>query len=256
MKRPNEDDWRKLRRLLEYLFGTINEHLRLGSDGLSVMGTYIDGAHGVHEDYRGHNGGCVTLGRGCVMSKSQKQKMNTKSSTETEIVAYSDLLPEPIWGNKFMGAQGYELKLKTYQDNMSAMKMEKNGKRSCSKRTKHIDIRFFFCKDYIERGEVILEYCPTELMIADFFTKPLQGSLFRKMRDVVLGRVTVEEFMSQCPPSKERVGENVISEKPKRAKLVNDDVHRNDKIMKKNRGRKRTIRKSSKLTIGDNPTLR
>ena len=55
VKRPNENDWKKLRRLLQYLYGTMDECLTLGADGLSIMSTYINGAHGVHEDYRGHN---------------------------------------------------------------------------------------------------------------------------------------------------------------------------------------------------------
>ena len=64
--------------------------------------------------------------------------------------------------------------------------MERNGKFSSSKRTKHIDMRYFFITDRIEKKEVSVEYCPTEEMIGDFFTKPLQGSLFRKFRALIL----------------------------------------------------------------------
>jgi hypothetical protein len=67
------------------------------------------------------------------------------------------------------------------------MRMEENGKMSTGKMTKHINIRYFFCTDRIKKGELSVKYCPTSDMIADYFTKPLQDSLFRKLRDLVLG---------------------------------------------------------------------
>jgi hypothetical protein len=69
-----------------------------------------------------------------------------------------------------------------YQDNKSAILLEVNGRGSSSKRTRHIDIRHFFVKDRIAGKEVSVKYCPTEEMVSDFFTKPLQGALFRKLR--------------------------------------------------------------------------
>ena len=83
--------------------------------------------------------------------------------------------------------QGYKIaKNVILQDNQSAILMERNGKFSCSKRTKHIDMRYFFITDRIEKQEVSVEYCPTEDMIGDFFTKPLQGAQFRKFRALIL----------------------------------------------------------------------
>ena len=58
---------------------------------------------------------------------------------------------------------------------------------STSKRTKHVNIRYFFMKDRIANGEFKVEYCPTDQMLADYFTKPLQGSKFVMFRDMVLG---------------------------------------------------------------------
>jgi len=93
-----------------------------------------------------------------------------------------------LWTLKFLEAQGYKIaKNVIFQDNQSAILMERNGKFSCSKRTKHIDARYFFITDRIEKQEVSVEYCPTEEMIGDFFTKPLQGALFRKFRALILG---------------------------------------------------------------------
>ena len=67
-----------------------------------------------------------------------------------------------------------------YQDNLSVMLLETNGKKSSTKRTKNIRVRYFFIKDQVSSGDIKLEHCPIEEMLADHFTKPLQGNLFRK----------------------------------------------------------------------------
>ncbi len=67
------------------------------------------------------------------------------------------------------------------------MLLMKNGKMSSGKRTKHFDIRYFYVKDLIDRGVInVVSHCISEDMIADFFTKPLQGKRFDKFRDVIL----------------------------------------------------------------------
>ena len=74
-----------------------------------------------------------------------------------------------------------------YQENQSAMKLARNGHASSGKRTKHINIQYFFITDRIKAKEVTIEYCPTKSMDMDFFMEPLQGVLFRKFRDQILG---------------------------------------------------------------------
>ena len=87
-----------------------------------------------------------------------------------------------------MSAQGYEIVDNTlYQDNQSTIPMLKNGRNSCTGNSRHIHIRYFCVKDRVDIGEVKVEYCPTLQMVADYFTKPLQGSLFNKLRDVIMG---------------------------------------------------------------------
>jgi hypothetical protein len=118
---------------------------------------------------------------------STRQKLNTKSSTESELVAVDDVMPQILWTKNFLEAQGYSVKDNiVYQDNQSAILLEKNGRGSSGKRTRHINIRYFFVTDRIGKGEVRIEYCPTKEMKADFFTKPLQGTLFRKFRNWIL----------------------------------------------------------------------
>ena len=67
--------------------------------------------------------------------------------------------------------------------------LEKNGKSSSGKRTKHINIRYFFVTHRIKKGEVTVDWCPTYDMTGDFFTKPNQGWVFRRFRDMIMGVV-------------------------------------------------------------------
>lgn len=95
-------DQEKLLRLLQYIRGTLDLHLTLGATDLWAMTTWIDDAYAVHPDMRSHTGGLVSFGRGALMSKATKQKINTKSSTEAEIVGASDYLPNSIWLTMFL----------------------------------------------------------------------------------------------------------------------------------------------------------
>ena len=73
-----------------------------------------------------------------------------------------------------------------YQDNQSSMKLEKYGQASSGKRTCHISIHYFFVTDRIRGNEMKAEYCPTEIMVAYFYNKPLQGKLFWLFGDMIL----------------------------------------------------------------------
>ena len=74
------------------------------------------------------------------------------------------------------------------QDNTSAIRMERFGKRSSTKRTRHIDIRYYYVTSLLNEGFIsAVTYHPTEDMVSDYLTKPLQGSLFRKHRNSILG---------------------------------------------------------------------
>jgi hypothetical protein len=93
-----------------------------------------------------------------------------------------------------MEAQGYQVQDNIlFQDNKSAILLEKNGKASSSKRTKHVNIRYFFITDRVNKGDVSLVWCPTGDMIRDFMTKPLQGALFWKFRDQIMGVVPAQD---------------------------------------------------------------
>ena len=148
---------------------------------------WVDSSYAVHWDMKNHTGIYMTLGKGATYTASCKQKLNTKSSTEAELVAVDDAMGQVLWTRHFLAAQGQFVPTTTiYQDNKSTILLAENGKSSSSKRTRHINVWYFFITDKIKKGEVKVAFCPTTNMLADFFTKPLQGSAFKKMRSIIL----------------------------------------------------------------------
>ena len=104
---------------------------------------------------RGYTGGIISMGKGTMMHNCSKRKINTKSSTKSEIVAVSDFLPYTIWASYFLKGQGYNLKRNIfYQDNTIAMKMLKIGKDSCGNKSRNIPIRYFFTWDILKREQM------------------------------------------------------------------------------------------------------
>ena len=103
--------------------------LMLEANYLYLVEWFINSSFTVHKDTKGHTGSGVTLGKGAIMSKSTKQKLNTKSSTEAKLVGVDDILPQVLWTNYFMKAQGWKNNdTIIYQDNRSAILLENNGK--------------------------------------------------------------------------------------------------------------------------------
>ncbi|KAG7353002.1 reverse transcriptase RNA-dependent DNA polymerase [Nitzschia inconspicua] len=184
---PDCDDIKKLGRCVRYLRRTAHLPLVLEANCVSNIRWWVDASYAVHPDMRSHTGATMTLGKGSVYSMSTRQKINTRSSTEAELVGVNDAMSIILWTRHFLEAQGYTVRENVvYQDNESAMLLEKNGRRSSTKRTRHLDVRYFFVTDNIHRGKMSIEYCPTGDMVADYFTKPLQGSQFRKMLKQIL----------------------------------------------------------------------
>jgi len=191
----NEHDYAKLRRLIHYIHATKNIECIIGIKNIGLLTTFVDASYAVHMNMRSHSGGAMTFGIGVFSSDSKMQKLNTKSSTDAEIVAVSDFLPKVIFMHLFMEAQGYPLRENIiYQDNESAIKLEINGRKSCGKRTRHVEIRYFYIKDFVDKGIVNVKHCATEKMLADFFTKPLQGNLFRTFRAYILGHKPISDL--------------------------------------------------------------
>lgn len=190
---PTDEDARKLKRTLSYLEATASLPLILGCNLPPTVHTFIDASFAVHPNMRSHSGVCTTLGTGMLHCKSTMQKTNATSSCHSELIALSKGLNQSLWICSFLEAQGYpRMPVTVYQDNLSTIKLVENG-RSNSELTRHIAIGYFWVHDLIKRELITLKYCPTENMVADYFTKPLQGSLFLKLRNLVMGKVTTIE---------------------------------------------------------------
>jgi hypothetical protein len=208
-------DWLKLKRLLGYLKRTVDMPRIISGCNFDALYTYVDASYATHKDMKSHTGGLMSFGLGVINTKSSKQKINTKSSTEAELVGASDYMPWTLWTKWFLQAQGYTVNQNIfYQDNQSTMKLAQNGIMSSSEKTRHINIRYFFIKDTIKREEIDLQYCPTESMVADFFTKPLQGKLFKYLRNMIMGitPLTLEERVEKHEISSVKKGKKSNSE--------------------------------------------
>jgi Reverse transcriptase (RNA-dependent DNA polymerase) len=189
VKDPKRSDWDKLVHMMMYLNGTRDEVLTLSANNELVVKWWVDASFGVHPDLKSHTGAVMSLGTGAVVTLSRKQKLNTRSSTEAELVGADDAMTMVLWTKLFLEAQGYKVQKNVlYQDNKSAMLLEGNGKRSSGQRTRAINIRYFFITDQVEKGNVVVEYCPTDEMVGDFMTKPLQGGTFSYFKSIVLGK--------------------------------------------------------------------
>jgi hypothetical protein len=183
---PTEDDKKKLDRILGYLNTTADLGIILRPNSVLSVETYCDASYAVHADLKGHTGIYVTLGTGPVFVKSCKQKINSKSSTEAELIALADAEDQVLWSTRFLKNQGYKLGTGIiYQDNKSTMILASRGF-SSSERTKHLDVRYFHIAENIADGTLELKHKPSDEMIADVLTKPLQGKRFLKARKLLL----------------------------------------------------------------------
>jgi hypothetical protein len=187
VRNPNQDDWQKLMRMIKYLKQTSKDRLTLRSDGTKTLRWHVDASFAVHPDFRSHTGATLSMGQGAITSISRKQGMNTRSSTEAEVVAADEVVGPMIWTRRFLEAQGYTITDNILlQDNQSAMLLETNGRRSAGKRSRHMNIRLFFVADQKEKGNVSIKFCPTDQMTADYMTKPLHGQKFLQFRQEIM----------------------------------------------------------------------
>jgi hypothetical protein len=188
VKSPDENDLKKLSRLVAYIGDTIMLPLTIGMNNSKELNWWVDASFATRHEFKSQTGATLSLGIGSIYSMSKKQKLNTTSSTEAEIVGVHDAMSQIIWFRHFIMAQEVKISRNIlFQDNRSAILLHKNGTSSSSKNTRHINIRYFFIKDRIKSGELEVQFCPSNEMIADFFTKPLQGKQFIALRKKIIG---------------------------------------------------------------------
>ena len=105
VKKPDEDDWGKLKRALKYLNVTRRMKLTFTIESIRVIKWFVDGSHNTHWDCKGHVGAMMVMGCGAISSYSRRIKVYTRSSTETELVSVDAYIPEVLWSLYFIQAQ-------------------------------------------------------------------------------------------------------------------------------------------------------
>jgi hypothetical protein len=83
--------------------------LILRAESLNVIKWWVDASFATHDNCRGLTGATMSLGKGSVISMSKKQKINTRSSTESELVGADDAIPQMMWTRYFLEGQGYNV---------------------------------------------------------------------------------------------------------------------------------------------------
>ena len=102
VKDADEDDWKKLRRLLLFMKGTKEDVLTLSANNFRIVKWWVDGAYAVHGDCKSQTGAVMSMVTGGVYCTSQRQKLNIKSSAETELVAANNIMPQLLWTKYFL----------------------------------------------------------------------------------------------------------------------------------------------------------
>uniref|UniRef100_A0AAV1VKE2 Polyprotein n=1 Tax=Peronospora matthiolae TaxID=2874970 RepID=A0AAV1VKE2_9STRA len=153
---PCPTHWQALKRVLRYLQATPNHGLEFTREEGSRICGYTDA------DWAG----------------------DIESRRKAEYMALSEATKEAVWLKVLLGELGEmtsDEAIKMYEDNQGSIALAKNPE--FHKRTKHIDIRYHFVREKVESGEVVLEYCPTQDMLADMMTKPIAAVQFENIRD-------------------------------------------------------------------------
>ena len=147
---PDVDHYKKLTRTLKYLRATAELMLTLQADNLTKINWWVDASN-----IRSHTGVVISLDGGAIYESSTKQKLNTRSLTEAELVGVKDALMQVLWARKFLREQGFgDSNPVMYQESQSLMLLEKHGTGSSVIQSCHIDVWNYFVKDCIGSKEI------------------------------------------------------------------------------------------------------
>ena len=191
---PKKHHWTAVLRILRYVKGTVDFGIKYSGTKVEVYSD-TDFA-GDRKDRKSTKGNVFLIGGGAVMWESQKIRSVPTSSTEAEYIGLSDTAKKAIWFRRLLSSvygtrEEIQGPIQILGDNEGALNVSKGV--SSQKRTKHVDVRYHHIRDEIEQGRISLTYCPTALMRADGFTKPLPGPRFLEDR----GKIGVVDVGSQ-----------------------------------------------------------
>ena len=180
--RPTNKHWTAVKRIFRYLKGTQNYGLCYSKDDSGCVG-FSDADWGGDLDTRRSTSGYVfRFGGAAITWRSKRQACVALSTAEAEYVALAGTVQESLWLQQLLSdLQGKPADpMVIFEDNQSTMSMSKNPK--FHGRSKHIDIKYHFTREQVSNGKIVLKYCKTSEMTADFLTKGLNGEQFEKLR--------------------------------------------------------------------------
>ena len=187
VEEPSQNDLVKLLKIIKYILGTIGYGLKFEKKSpTGSLSLYYDVSFETDIKFKSRTGIIVMYGDAPVVCKSNAQHIVTKSSAEAELVALCDGVSVLIGCRNFLTHLDVELTPSVvYEDNKAVLEMVKSDG-PFSLRTRHMGIKLFFTKQYVDNGDIVIKYCPTDSMLADMMTKALTGIKFRNMRDLLL----------------------------------------------------------------------
>ena len=196
MAAPRLAHWQLLRRCCRYLQGTLNYGIlyRREEENMHMpLAGFSDADWAGDVETRRSTSGMVFMMAGAAISwRSKSQKTVALSTCEAELMALAATLQEALWLRRLqdeLQVSATQQPIQLWGDNQGANILARDHK--FSNRTKHMALRYFFIREQLELGAVTLDYCCTEKMIADIFTKPLQRILFQRFRKM-LGLVLLQ----------------------------------------------------------------
>ena len=180
---PTLKDMRAIERVKAYLNDTRDYGLHV-SVGEMTLQASVDASHGIHhKDSKGHTGMILSLGNSPIFSRSVKQKCVATSSTHAEILAVYESVAYITSIRQLLGELGYPQRApsKIQQDNKSSLHIYEKGW-SGSNKTRHIRTKYHYIVEKMEEQTITPTYTPTDEILADHLTKPLEGKAFKGSR--------------------------------------------------------------------------
>jgi hypothetical protein len=195
MEAPGREHWAVVKRIVRYIAGTLDygcKYMKGEGMGLNLLGYTDSDCSGDLVHRKSTSGIIFYLGTNLVTWASQKQKVVALSSCEAEYIAAALGACQGVWLSRLIAdlVGGEAQKFRLLIDNQSAIELAKNP--VFHERSKHIDTRFHYIRDCIERNMVDVEHVGTEDQVADILTKPLGRVKFVEFR-LKLGVVPVKQ---------------------------------------------------------------
>jgi len=190
---PTKADLKIVKHIFRYVMHTAHLGLCFKADGDIQLYVWADASFASQLKMHSQSGYCFSLGRfnAVFFAKSQKQHLVTISSTEAEYIALFHSVTEIIYLTRLLAHMGFEQgPVIIFQDNISTMHWAERQQNF--HRVKHMAVKYNFVQEKVEDHTVVLEYLPTEDMIADILTKPVVSDLFEKLACQMLGVASFE----------------------------------------------------------------